>query len=95
MQDWRNEVTQEMLPLAHRKLADVIGVEATIRLCEMFGGESLYIPMADTVYAAVRRKWIQKEFDLGADTKNLARKYELSKREVQRIVRGGFANLPS
>lgn len=87
MPDWKSEVAQDMLPLAHQKLADVIGIEATLKLCEMFGGESIYIPLTDAVYAAVRRKWIRAEFDRGASTKHLARKYELSEREVQRIVR--------
>lgn len=87
MKDWKNEVTQEMLPAAHRKLSDVIGVEATLKLCEAFGGESLYIPLTDAVYAAVRRKWIREEYaQRGANTRWIARKYGLSEREVQRIV---------
>ena len=47
MPDWKNEVTQEMLPAAHQKLADVIGIGAALQLCEVFGGESLYIPMTE------------------------------------------------
>lgn len=87
MRDWKNEVTQEMLPAAHRKLADVIGVEATLKLCETFGGESLYIPLTDAVYAAVRRKWIREEYvQRGANPRWIARKYGISEREVQRIV---------
>ena len=49
--DWKNEVTLEMLPAAHRKLAEVIGVQATLQLCETFGGETMYVPLTDAVYA--------------------------------------------
>lgn len=85
--DWKNEVTLEMLPAAHRKLADVIGIEATLKLCETFGGESLYIPLTDAVYAMVRRKWIREEYvHNNSNIRWIAKKYGLSEREVQRIV---------
>ena len=86
--DWKNEVTLEMLPAAHRKLAEVIGVQATLQLCETFGGETMYVPLTDAVYATVRRKWIREEYmQKNASPRSIARKYGLSEREVQRIVR--------
>lgn len=88
MKDWKEEVSLEMLPDANRKLAEVIGVEAMLKLCERYGGETLYIPMTDAVYAAVRRKWIKDDYVRhGSNTRWIARKYGLSEREVQRIVR--------
>ena len=88
MKDWKSEVTLEKLPDANRKLAEVIGVEAMLKLCERYGGESLYIPMTDAIYAAVRREWIRKEYaHHNSNPKWLAKKYGLSEREVQRIVR--------
>lgn len=89
MRDWRNEVTDEMLTSAHRKLADVIGIEATLKICEAFGGDAIYIPLTDTIYTAVRRKWIREEYlEKNVAPRRLARKYGLSEREVQRIVSG-------
>lgn len=87
MKDWKSEVTEEMLTPSHRKLADVIGIEATLRLCETFGGEAVYIPLTDNVYAAVRRKWIREEYVAkNVAPRHIARKYGLSEREVQRII---------
>lgn len=87
MKDWKSEVTEEMLTPAHRKLADVIGMEATLKLCEVFGGEAVYIPLTDNVYAAVRRKWIRDEYlERNVAPRHIARKYGLSEREVQRII---------
>ncbi len=85
--DWKAEVTMDMLPAAHRKLAEVIGVQATLQLCETFGGETMYIPLTDAVYATVRRRWIRAEYlQKNASPRSIARKYGLSEREVQRIV---------
>lgn len=87
MRNWKNEVTEEMLTPAHRKLADVIGMEAMFKLCEVFGGEAVYIPLTDNVYAAVRRKWIREEYMAkNVAPRHIARKYGLSEREVQRII---------
>ena len=80
--DWKAEVTMDMLPAAHRKLAEV-----TLQLCETFGGETMYIPLTDAVYATVRRRWIRAEYlQKNASPRSIARKYGLSEREVQRIV---------
>lgn len=85
--NWKCEVTPEMLPAAHRKLADVIGLEATLELCEAFGGETIYIPLTEAVYSMVRRKWIREEYlKNGCNTAGIARKYGISEREVQRII---------
>lgn len=89
MKDWKSEVTVQMLSPAHRKLSDVIGIEATLKICEAFGGEAIYIPLTDAIYAAVRRKWIREEYsEKNAVPRQIARKYGLSEREVQRIVSG-------
>lgn len=88
MKDWKDEVTLEMLPEPNRKLAEVIGVEAMLKLCERYGGETLYIPMTDAAYAVVRRRWIREEYARhGPKVSWLAKKYRVSEREVQRIVR--------
>ena len=88
MKDWKSEVTLEKLPDANRKLAEVIGVEAMLKLCERYGGETLYIPMTDGIYAVVRRERIRDEYARrNANLRWLAKKYRISEREVQRIVR--------
>lgn len=79
-------VTMDMLPEAHRKIAEVIGVEATLRLCEAYEGMALYIPMLDTIYAAVRTDMIRERYKGGEGIARLAREFKMSVRSVQRIV---------
>jgi Mor family transcriptional regulator len=79
------EFTREMLPEPHRRLSEVIGVEATIRLCEAYGGAPLYIPKLDALKAARRDERIRAEYD-GMNTQVLARRYGVSRRTVQAVV---------
>ena len=89
MSDWMNDVTYDKLPEAHRKFADVIGVEATMKLCQAFGGEIIYIPMADSVWSVIRRERIRDEYiNQGARIKHLAKKYRITPQEVHRILDG-------
>ena len=85
--DWTREVTLEMLPEAHRKFAEVIGVEATIKLCSMWGGSNPYIPVAETLYTVVRDGMIRREFSRGTPVPRLAKRYDLTERMIQRIVK--------
>lgn len=86
MLDWMKSVTLEMLPEPHRKIADVIGIDAAVKLCAMFGGECLYVPMMETVRLEARRNLIREEFAQGIKPKVLARRYGLSERTVQRYI---------
>lgn len=85
MQDWMRGVTMDMLPEAHRKIAEVIGVEATLTLCDIYGGMQLYVPKTDNVYASVRAQMIRSEYN-GMNTAQLAKKYRVTTRTVQMIV---------
>lgn len=81
-------VTDSELPEAHRKFAEVIGVEAALRLCEEFGGSSPYVPTNDAIYkVAVRNREICRRYLLGAKVGQLARQYGVSERSVLRIVK--------
>lgn len=87
MQDWMRDITMDMLPEAHRKIADVIGVEATLALCHTFGGMPLYVPKLDSVFATVRAQMIRREYN-GMNTAQLAQKYRVTTRTVQTLVSG-------
>ena len=78
-------ITGDMLPEAHRRLAEVIGMEAMLQLCETYGGAPLYIPKLDALVAAQRALRIRAEYD-GANTAKLARHYGVSMRTVQTIL---------
>lgn len=77
----------DRLPEAHRKLAAVIGVEATVELCKAFGGMPIYIPKVDALFEAQRNRQILAEYN-GYNIASLAHKYNLSARTVQRILAG-------
>ncbi len=79
------DFTREMLPEAHRRLSEVIGIEAMIRLCEAYGGAPLYIPKLDALNAARRDERIRAEYD-GMNTQVLAQRYGVSRRTVQAVV---------
>ena len=79
------DVTMDMLPESHRRIAEVIGVEAALKLCETYGGVVLYVTKADSVYASVRDQMICREYN-GINTSALARKYRVTTRTVQKIV---------
>ncbi len=70
-----------------RELADVIGMEAFIKLVDAYGGTSgLYIPQADTIVIPMRDELIRREFD-GYNYDKLARKWGLTDRYVREIVK--------
>jgi Mor family transcriptional regulator len=78
-------ITRDMLPEAHRRISEVIGLDATILLCEAYGGAPLYIPKLDALAAARRDRAIRAEYD-GMNTAALARRYGVSTRTVQLIL---------
>lgn len=69
------------------KLAEVVGMDAAIKLCEAYGGETVYIPMMKTVKSRAVRDKIRREYD-GMNIVALAKKYNLSARRVRQITEG-------
>lgn len=83
--EWMRDLEYEDLPDQHKKLADIIGVEATVKLCEACGGMACYIPVTEGLYVAARHKAIRRDYN-GQNVAKLARKYNLSVRAIQLIV---------
>lgn len=86
-QQWLYELKYDDLPEQHRKLADIIGVEATIQLCEALGGGQWYIPGMQVLYTAARAKRIRREYN-GYNVHELAEKYKVTTRSVYAITEG-------
>lgn len=77
----------EQLDGSARELAETIGLEAFARLVERYGGtDKLYIPGAKTLTRPVRNELIRAEFD-GGNYLQLARKWDLTERNVREIVK--------
>jgi len=68
-----------------RQLAELIGLDNYVKLVEVYGGISIYIPKADKLERAERDKNIREEFD-GWNYRELAVKYNLTEVRVRSIV---------
>ena len=70
-----------------RELAEVIGVEATLKLCDGFGRNQLYIPANDRLCSIARAQDIYEGFyGKGLKASELAREYGVTDRTVRQIV---------
>ena len=79
--DLLGSLTINELQEQHQMIADAVGVDGLIRLCECFGGSSIYIPQKKEIYGMIYR-----EYD-GSNIKQLAVKYEVSEATVYNVVR--------
>ena len=78
------ELKPEELPEPYNALAVEIGIENVYKIAKMYGGGYTYFPKLDTLMIPKRNSSIRKEFN-GYNAKELARKYNLSVRWVEKI----------
>lgn len=84
-----NELTSEMIPEGiYRDIAEEIGVINFIKLAELVGGSTFYIPKSESFYRPVRDLRIKQEFN-GCNHIELAKKYKLSERWIREICGDG------
>ncbi len=81
-----NDLKLEDLQEQHKLIAGAVGVDGMIRLCEYFGGSSIYIPQKRELLKNKIYNRIYREYD-GTNIKQLAVKYEVSEATVYNIVR--------
>lgn len=86
MKDFYKDVTLEMLPGNARKIAETIGVKAALKLFEKFGGGGFYVPKIAVIGARARAEQIRTEFRNGASTRELAKRYRVTMRMIERVV---------
>ena len=79
------KIRPEDLTDEQRAMSDCIGEEAYGRLVEKYGGQSIYIPKADSVVRSARDEMICAEFN-GYNYKYLCMKYNLSERTIRAIT---------
>ena len=86
-----NELTPEMIPEGiYRDIAEEIGVINFIKLVEIIGGSTFYIPKSESFLRPVRDIRIKQEFN-GCNHTELAKKYNLSERWIREICGEGHA----
>lgn len=67
------------------QLADIVGLEPMKRIIEVFGGDTLYIPMPKSVMRPTRDQLIYHQFN-GRNYRELAGIYNLSVRQIRNII---------
>lgn len=91
IESWVHNLTLDMIQgERYKTIAEAIGVENFIKLATIVGGETIYIPKADTFFRPVRDSLILKEFN-GYNHVELARKYDLSERWIRNLCGDGFS----
>lgn len=76
----------EKLPGDLRRIAELAGLDATLKIVKEFGGAYLYIPKLDGLFREVRDASIREEFDKGKSVRELARKHDLTDRQIYNIL---------
>ena len=87
MSEWMRDVTYDMLPDNQKNIADIIGVEATLKLCEHYGGDDLYVPQNDRIKNRLRDRQIQRLYaEKNYKVSFLKEQYGLSGRRVRGVI---------
>ncbi len=77
MEDIKNSTVAE--------LAEIVGIEAAMKIVEVYSGSVIYLPKMESVLATVRDRHIREEFD-GTNGHKLAIRYNVSDSWVLRVV---------
>jgi Mor family transcriptional regulator len=78
-----------------RRIAEVAGLEAAMRIAQTFGGTFIYVPGLDDMIRRARDAMIKKEYDGGMSARKLARKHRITERQIRKIVKNtGRETLP-
>ena len=67
-------------------LIKIIGMENFLKVSKALGGSSIYIPIYKNVQMAERKRQITKEYNV-KNTKELSKKYNLTKQQIEKLVR--------
>jgi hypothetical protein len=68
-------------------LVEVIGMDATERLCYHFGGERIYVPKGNRHQLIERNRNIVNAYDRGAHMHTLVSEFGLSDRRIRSILK--------
>lgn len=90
-----NNKILERLPGDLRELAELIGLENTMKVVDRWGGGYLLVAKCDELLREIRDNAIREEYDAGKTTINaLALKHNLHIRTINRILTGESEEVP-
>lgn len=89
IEEMARELQTDMLPEGfYRRIAEAIGPENLVRLADVVGGSTFYLPRADAILRPVRDARIKSEFN-GSNFMELSHKYDVTERWVRRLCGTG------
>lgn len=93
--DFINELTNELIPEMipkglYREIAEAIGIENFVKLTQLVGGSTIYLPKPESVVRPARDAKIREEFN-GYNHKELAKRYDVTERWVRQLCGEGHA----
>lgn len=81
-----NSLTIDLIPDGiYRLIAQEIGVNNFLKLADILGGGSFYIPTRDKFTRVIRDEKIRQEFN-GYNISELAKRYSITERWVRQIL---------
>ncbi len=87
MKNWTEDIKAGDLPGLLKPIADVIGIDATLKLAEGFGGGEIYLSKAEGVILDAKRKFILDNPKMTVQELRILTKY--SDRQIIRIRNNG------
>ncbi len=85
------ELTLEQIPEGlYREIAEAIGVGNFVKLTQLVGGSTIYLPKTESIVRPVRDAKIREEFS-GYNHMELAKKYDVTERWVRQLCGDGHA----
>ncbi|SHI87624.1 Mor transcription activator family protein [Lutispora thermophila] len=85
------ELTLEQIPEGlYREIAEAIGVGNFVKLTQLVGGSTIYLPKTESIVRPVRDAKIREEFN-GYNHMELAKKYDVTERWVRQLCGDGHA----
>ena len=84
------DITPDDLSEELREIADIVGIDKTLQLCEAFSGISVYFPKVESVTREMRKRQIWEEYKNSRNPeicKILALKYGYSESHIRSIIR--------
>ncbi len=89
------EAILDRLPGDIREMAELIGLEDTMKVVKRWGGGYLIIAKCDDLLHEIRNNGIRAEYNSGKTTRNaLALKHKLHIRTIDRILSGESEEVP-
>lgn len=81
----KNYLAKDDIPYSYRDIVDNIGIDNFIKLCEILGGGSIYIPTKASILKPARNRIIKEKFD-GGNYKELSREFGITEMHIRKII---------